>query len=451
MESLHRFVFDKHLQLALRLDENPPSEMRVAVETTQGDPVEYTLVSLPIYLAARAVEIVGGRGAESTSDRSTATCYTSSGERRMRDGFRKLACVALGVAACARTPAPDERDPTTPPPSDTTVPVPPDTDETPTTDTPDVADTADTADTGAPLAPVDCAAVPSVPVAYAELLSLATGHDLVFDDAGFLYGTDRYENLIQSDYAGDSVPFAAEIGAFHGMDRLPGGDILAKSHDRDDILRVDAGTGGQTVFATDEQGYGLVTAPDGTVWTATYDHGIHRFSADGATKTTVWQGDWVSPRVLDFSPDLARLYFGTYRASDGAVYAIDLDAAMEPLGEPYVYALGVGDGDYHDALTVDACGNVYVANYWDRTLWRIVPAGDPDGDGHPNGTAAPYFEYYHPTTYGHGATFGSGVGGWRTDALYAPLPYSFDSIIVELVIGVPSRTWPGPVILAPVP
>jgi uncharacterized protein len=50
MKSLHQFMFDKQLGLALRCDANPPSEMRVAVKTTQGDSVDYRLVSVPLYL-----------------------------------------------------------------------------------------------------------------------------------------------------------------------------------------------------------------------------------------------------------------------------------------------------------------------------------------------------------------------------------------------------------------
>lgn len=58
MKSLHQFMFDKRLRLALRLDENPPSRMQVAVKTTQGDAVSYELLSLPIYLAWRAPTLV---------------------------------------------------------------------------------------------------------------------------------------------------------------------------------------------------------------------------------------------------------------------------------------------------------------------------------------------------------------------------------------------------------
>ena len=50
MKSLHQFMFDKRLELAVRCDANPPSEMRVAVKTTRGDDVDYRLVSVPLYM-----------------------------------------------------------------------------------------------------------------------------------------------------------------------------------------------------------------------------------------------------------------------------------------------------------------------------------------------------------------------------------------------------------------
>ena len=57
MKSLHQFMFDKRLDLAVRLDENPPSLATIRVTTTQGDAVRYRLLGLPIYLAWRTVEL----------------------------------------------------------------------------------------------------------------------------------------------------------------------------------------------------------------------------------------------------------------------------------------------------------------------------------------------------------------------------------------------------------
>ena len=58
MKSLHQFMFDKQLDLAVRFDRNPPSLAELSVKTTQGDSVRYRLVSLPLYLAWRLPEIM---------------------------------------------------------------------------------------------------------------------------------------------------------------------------------------------------------------------------------------------------------------------------------------------------------------------------------------------------------------------------------------------------------
>jgi hypothetical protein len=50
MKSLHQFMFERHLPLAVRADANPPSVMNVEVKTTQGNAVSYRLISVPVYL-----------------------------------------------------------------------------------------------------------------------------------------------------------------------------------------------------------------------------------------------------------------------------------------------------------------------------------------------------------------------------------------------------------------
>jgi predicted AAA+ superfamily ATPase len=62
MKSLHQFMFDKKLRRAVRIDENSPSLTTIDVTTTQGDPVRYRLLSLPIYLAWRAGELAASMG-----------------------------------------------------------------------------------------------------------------------------------------------------------------------------------------------------------------------------------------------------------------------------------------------------------------------------------------------------------------------------------------------------
>ncbi len=62
MKSLHQFMSDKKLNTALRFDINNLSRTELKVKTTKGDPVQYTLLSSPVYLAERAFELLCSSG-----------------------------------------------------------------------------------------------------------------------------------------------------------------------------------------------------------------------------------------------------------------------------------------------------------------------------------------------------------------------------------------------------
>ncbi|MBC2713212.1 MAG: ATP-binding protein, partial [Desulfosarcina sp.] len=51
MKSLHQFMAEKKLDLAIRCNLNLPSVEKIRVKTTLGQPVAYRLVSIPIYLS----------------------------------------------------------------------------------------------------------------------------------------------------------------------------------------------------------------------------------------------------------------------------------------------------------------------------------------------------------------------------------------------------------------
>ena len=58
MKSLHQFMFDKGLSLAVRLDTNPPSLQSMDLATTKGQAVRYRLLNLPHYLTWRIGELI---------------------------------------------------------------------------------------------------------------------------------------------------------------------------------------------------------------------------------------------------------------------------------------------------------------------------------------------------------------------------------------------------------
>ena len=86
---------------------------------------------------------------------------------------------------------------------------------------------------------------------------------------------------------------------------------------------------------------------------------------------------------------------------------------------------GVGGG-FHDGMGVDACGNVYVADYTSRNLFRLSPEGEKT-----------VLVRWSEARYGHGLAWGSGIGGFREDAIYLPQPFDGNTV-VEVVVGVPS-------------
>jgi len=53
MKSLHQFMYDKKLKVAVRFDLNNLSKSDLSIKTTEGNQVQYTLCSVPVYLAER--------------------------------------------------------------------------------------------------------------------------------------------------------------------------------------------------------------------------------------------------------------------------------------------------------------------------------------------------------------------------------------------------------------
>jgi len=58
LKSLHQFMADKRLNLAVRFNINQPSVENIKVKTTLGTPVSYRLISLPVYLTERLYDLI---------------------------------------------------------------------------------------------------------------------------------------------------------------------------------------------------------------------------------------------------------------------------------------------------------------------------------------------------------------------------------------------------------
>jgi len=61
MKSLHQFMHEKQLDLAVRMDQSPLALQSMDVKTTLGNGVRYDLLSIPLYLAERVWELTTPR------------------------------------------------------------------------------------------------------------------------------------------------------------------------------------------------------------------------------------------------------------------------------------------------------------------------------------------------------------------------------------------------------
>jgi len=302
----------------------------------------------------------------------------------------------------------------------------------PTGTTGDTGTTAATADTAAV---IDCSL--TVPIAASsQVVTGARGyHGLVFNDLGEIVGSDG-SSLIAADSLGNWRVFLPGTGNLEQLDRLSDGTIIAGSSSDGLVFRIDT-NGAVTPLASISSVYGVRVGPDDLVYVANWD-AIYRIDPISGTVTTWLDNNSYSPKVLDFSHDLTKMYFGTI-STGGDVYSVDLDANYDPIGPPVL--LASTPGSWHDGLAVDVCGNIYVAEYNTSGMYLISPSGNvstlftaPGGGG--------------PDYYGHGVVFGTGTDGWLADAIYFPQPYN-DDTVGEAIVGIPHRSYTGPVINQP--
>lgn len=311
---------------------------------------------------------------------------------------------------------------------------PADTDEPlDTADTEETGTAGPTGDTGPVIEQFDCSTVPAEPLSKTEIQGARGYHDVAFTENGYILGNNSGNfHLVAAAYGEPANVLVPGIGQIEQMTWLPNGDLAAATYQG--VVRITP-AGGQTVIAGDIHAYGLILGPDQKLYAADQskivridpDTGqIDRLLEPGALP----QG---SPRVIQFGLGYTQMFIGTLSGAQGRIYVMDLDENLDPISEPRIFTSGVGAGDYHDGLGIDICGYLYVPDYSYSALYRISPSGQVQNI-HNSGPLL--------RDYGHGLEWGNGVGGWRDDAIYLPLPYGNNKVL-EIVIGVPSRDKPG--------
>ena len=308
---------------------------------------------------------------------------------------------------------------------------PPDTDIDTDTDTGAASTTGATGDTGGTTTEivVDCAALSATPISTQVVPVARSHHSIAFDANGMLLGWANGNVMAYDAYGGFNV-YSPGLGTAEQYDMAPDGNLYAATFSS--VVQIQP-TGGQTNVGGPTGTYGLKVGPDGKIYAANNSEMVRIDIVAGTQETYIPGGGGRAPRVMDWSPDLSRMYIGNF---GGSVDYVDLDANFDPVGPTTV--LAPITASYKDGMAVDVCGNVYVALYDEQALVRITP----------DGVVSYLYDLTSLANYGHGMQFGSGIGGWRDDALYLPLPYGGDTVS-EVVIGVYHRSWQGKVINLP--
>ncbi len=279
-----------------------------------------------------------------------------------------------------------------------------------------------------------CTNMPTEALSDTNLSDARAYHGIAFADSDeTLVGWDG-SSLMKSTYGGSRSLYVPGVGNAEQMDRLPNGDIVYADNANGALVRVEPSGATSNIATGLGSIYGVTVGPDGMVY-VTYNS-ITRVDPDTGEKTTIYDpgfsGSIGTAHAVNFNLDSTILYIATI--GGGRVYQMDLDANLDPVSDPYVFASGMGS--WMDGLEVDTCGNLYIPNYSDSTLWRVSA----------DGTTTDMMMAPSSTDYGHGVVWGTGVGDWDADTLYLPQPYN-GYTVREVRIGFGSgdtvRTWNG--------
>lgn len=334
----------------------------------------------------------------------------------------------------------DEPDTADAPDTDTQVDTLEDTDEpdtTPDVEPPDADVEPDAGDTAAPDADdgdvVDaetfdpltmCDNLPAGPFQLTKLQGPLASEDLAFTSDGKLVGSDD-NAIFKSEYNKPPKPFVPNFQFRAGLRYLPNGHLIVCDDTRGELVRVDPTGTKHPVLTGLSYPNGLEVDLNGFVYFTEHDaNQVWRVDPYSGDKTLLTD-KIASPNGVAFSPDYSRLYLGGFNG-DPTVYVMNIS----PNGTPgkLVPLASVGSG-WHDGIAVDACGNIYLADYEATQIWRMDANGE-NGEVIIDGSVI-------DGTYLPNLQWGTGVGGWDAMSIY--LPDGWNKGVFEVWLGVPSK------------
>jgi hypothetical protein len=275
---------------------------------------------------------------------------------------------------------------------------------------------------GAPA--VSCSALPPLPWAFRLVAGPPVSEDFTFDEDGYLLALSK-NNLVRVARGGPAQLVASAVAiSGTGVRVLPGGDFVVADEVRGTVQRLDASGGRRNVGTNIRGPNGIQRGPGGSLYVTDLSGGNLYRVDPGAGVTTLLTFVVDDADGLAFSNDYQALFVNSF--GSGEIYRLPVmpDGSV---GAPVRFAEGLG---HPDGMTIDECGNLYVAGYGDGKLRRVAPDGKIE--------LVADFEI-NPVT---AVNFGSGKQGWDARALYV-MNYA-EGGVFELQVGVRGGAPPAP-------
>jgi hypothetical protein len=283
-----------------------------------------------------------------------------------------------------------------------------------------VVDAAAAQEAAAPLADpapaVPCGNLPPLPWEFRLLPGPPSSEDFTFDGDGYLVALSK-NNLVRLSRGGAPQLVASSVALNGtGVRVLPGGDFVVADEVRGVVQRIDRGGGRRDVGSNIRGPNGIQLGPNGLLYVTDLSGGnLYRVDPTAGT-TTLLTFVVDDADGLVFATDYQTLYVNSY--GSGEIYKMPVNADGT-VGPPVRFVEGLGNPD---GMTIDECGNIYVAGYSDGKLRRVAPDGKVElvADFKSGAITA--------------VNFGSGAQGWDARTLYV-MNYANGGLF-ELKVGV---------------
>lgn len=308
----------------------------------------------------------------------------------------------------------------------------------------------------------DCADLPD-PVIH-QLNGPIGAADVAFDDQGNLIGSNTQDLFKATSANGQPALWVPGVASRAAVRQLSDGRIAVVQEMFFRVL-VFTPDGSSAVLANDlVYPFGLIEDLEGNIYIGDESR-IMRVDKDSGEATVWLETPDFSSRWMSFDRDDEGMFIG---GRTPTIYHVPINSSGEA-GEPVAWGTlpipdspapppdpsdtgtsdtgdetgdetgetggdetgGDGPLTLVDGVGVDACANVYVAEFHSRSLYKI-PAGGGEGE---------LLVGWSEIDYGHGLQWGSGIGQWSDTSLFLPQPYNNHNV-VEVDIGVPQKPRP---------